>query len=360
MTMIPGWPFGPAKDLGSGQFARSCNGSRALAGRRGGCNFLTKNFMATISLICQMVQNVALCRNVSFNLAGPMEISSIMGSFAGHVVPGTFFSLFAFWWTWKVFHRFFLCQRSAAVGEKGHRNRYLNTASFTCSACQGRLPIEGILKIVAVILGMIGEFATGFEDGKFTHINNAQHMTMFFFFGMNGVMDLLNFYRVPLPPDLDYVSAVLGFCMEGLLFYYHLHGRAPMDVQVHMLLFYVVACCAISTALEMKYKHNVLPALGRIYFTLLQGTWFYQIGFILYPPGAEPWSQHDHRQMMIVTLVFAWHNAVIFVFMALAGTLIYMRVKKLDPGHMYQNVNLITKSEALHLSKYDAERVRHI
>ena len=77
-----------------------------------------------------------------------------------------------------------------------------------------------------------GEFLTGFEDGHFTHIGNAQHMTMFFFFGLNGLIDLGYWRRWDLPPKLDYVSAIFAFTVEAFLFYNHLHGRSHMDIQV--------------------------------------------------------------------------------------------------------------------------------
>ncbi|XP_071540843.1 transmembrane protein 45B-like [Panulirus ornatus] len=192
-----------------------------------------------------------------------------MGSFLGHLVPGTFFIVFGAWFTYRVFLRYFTCQR--AVGTLGEtcRSRYRNTSSFRCP-CWPTLPLEGLLKIVAAVVGMTGEFVTAFDDGRFTHIGNAQHMTMFFFFGLNGAVDVLTHYRAPLLPDLDFVSAILAFSMEALLFFYHLHGRSHMDVQVHMLLFYVVVACAVSTTLEMCHKNHVLPAVCRAYFTLLQ------------------------------------------------------------------------------------------
>ncbi|XP_070000043.1 transmembrane protein 45B [Penaeus vannamei] len=278
-----------------------------------------------------------------------------MGSFVGHAVPGTFFFFFGMWFTYRMFQRYFLCQVAAAgSGGEKCRSRYRNVSSFACPGCPS-LPLEGVLKIVAVVVGMTGEFATAFDAGKFTHIGNAQHMTMFFFFGLNGVMDVLTHYRIPVPPDMDYVSAVLAFSMEALLFYYHLHGRSHMDVQVHMLLFYVVLACAVSTALEMCYKNNVLPALCRSYFTLLQGTWFYQIGFILYPPWGPTWDQENHGQMMMVTLFFTWHNATIFVIMALSGSLIYLRVKAKGPAAMYHGLH-----GPLRMPKMDAEQIKNM
>ncbi|XP_053641771.1 transmembrane protein 45B [Cherax quadricarinatus] len=283
-----------------------------------------------------------------------------MGTLVGHLVPGTFFVLFGVWFTYRVFLRFFMCQRAGAVlGSKG-RVLYRNTVTFRCG-CSPQLPLEGILKIAAAAVGMTGECATAFEGGKFKAIGNAQHMTMFFFFGLSGAVDVLTHYRVPLPPDMDFVAAILAFSMEALLFYYHLHGRSPMDVQVHMLLFYVVVGCAVASTLEMCYKNNVLPALCRSYFTLLQGTWFYQVGFVLYPPWTRQWDQHDHSQMMMVTLLFTWHNATIFVFMALAGTAIYLRVKALPQSALYCSLSHHQHhTQPSSITNFDTEHTKNI
>ena len=41
-------------------------------------------------------------------------------------------------------------------------------------------------------------------------------MTMFTFFFMNGLVDLLVYFRVPaLPRNMDYLSAILAFAIEG-------------------------------------------------------------------------------------------------------------------------------------------------
>ncbi|XP_050714101.1 transmembrane protein 45B-like [Eriocheir sinensis] len=278
-----------------------------------------------------------------------------MGSFLGHIVPGTFFAMFGAWYVYQVFLRYFMCQRAAtALGERG-RTLYRNTSSFVCCCCPS-IPLEGLLKIVASVVGMIGELATGFDENNNLHLGNAQHTTMFFFFGLHGAAEVLLHYRIAAPPDLDFLSGALAFGMEALLFFYHLHGRSNMDVQVHMLLFFVVVACAVSVVLEMCYKNSVVPALCRAYFILLQGTWFYQIGFILYPPVGHQWDQENHRQMMLVTLLFTWHNATLFVGMALVGTLVYLRVKALPPSCLYTRLHhhLKTPYEP-HLTRLEAE-----
>ncbi len=71
----------------------------------------------------------------------------------------------------------------------------------------------------------------------------------------------------------------------------------------------------MTMTLEVFFPHDLRLALCRTGFTLLQGTWFYHIGFILYPPrGFARWNETDHKQMMTVTMMFTWNIAAIIVF----------------------------------------------
>lgn len=242
-----------------------------------------------------------------------------MGSFSGHALPGTFFVAFAIWYIVQSYRRYFICRL--------RNSRFTSTVAYPCDCVCGRLkelPLEAFIKIFFVIVGFSGEIITGFSKGHFVSLGNSQHATMFFFFGITGVVDVLVFYRAPLPPDIDYVSNILAFMVEWLLFKFHLHGRTQLDVLLHTLLIYAVIANTIAVAMEMRYRHSLLGPLGRSYFLLVQGTWFWQVGFILYNPvpGATAWKGDDHEELMIATLFFVWHCAVNFILILLIGAAI--------------------------------------
>ena len=227
-----------------------------------------------------------------------------MGTFGGHALPGTFFIIFAIWWTIMNFNRYYSSRR--------RNSRFTSTATFTCPCLCGRLkdwPIEGIVKIFFTLVGFSFEIYTGFWNGKFVNIGNGQHATMFFYFGFTGIIDILLYFKAPLPPDMDYVSMLMAVTCEGLLFKFHLHGRTELDVLLHTLLIYVIGAAIVSVIVEMKFRHNVLSPLTRAYLLLLQGTWFWQVGWILYPPfeSSARWDGENHEQLMVATMIFAWH-----------------------------------------------------
>ena len=92
---------------------------------------------------------------------------------------------------------------------------------------------------------------------------------------------------------------------------------------------YAIVACVVSTLLEIAYPADLRPALLRCAFTLLQGTWFYHIGFILYPPqGWTPWKEHDHQEMMVVTMMFVWNLAAIVLFQLLVGFFCYRWIRR--------------------------------
>ena len=245
-----------------------------------------------------------------------------MGSFGGHALPGSFFVIFALWWVIQMFNRYYSTRQK--------NNRFTSSATFKCQCLCGQLknlPLEAFIKLFFVSVGFGLEIYTAFDNGKFFHIGNGQHATMFFYFGLTGIMDILIHYKAPLPPDMDYISMVFALLCEFVLFRFHLHGRTDLDVLLHTLLLYAIAGSILSVILEMRYRNNILCSLARPYFILLQGTWFWQVGWILYPPfqSSFHWNEEDHEQMMIATMIFAWHAAgSILVILVIGGVIAYI------------------------------------
>lgn len=54
------------------------------------------------------------------------------------------------------------------------------------------------------------------------------------------------------------------------------------------------------------------------FFHNFKGTWFWQAGFILFPPSGEsfyPWEPNNHGHIMLITISFCWHLIFILVFL---------------------------------------------
>ncbi|ESN99147.1 hypothetical protein HELRODRAFT_95099 [Helobdella robusta] len=246
-----------------------------------------------------------------------------MGTFGGHALPGSFFIIFSLWWTVQTFRRYY---KSLKKGSPPYKSSVtFKPDCLPCEKCKN-LELEGILKVAFTTLGLVLEVITAYKDGHFTHLGNGQHATMFFFFGLSGVVDILMHHGAPLPENTDYAISCLSFIVEDVLFMFHLHGRTKLDVILHTLLLYVVHACVICVLFEVRFRNNVVVALARSFLVLLQGTWFWQVGFILYNPNpnAIPWKDEDHNEIMLATMIFAWHLAIDFILILVIGLLVKM------------------------------------
>ncbi|CAI9587214.1 unnamed protein product, partial [Staurois parvus] len=81
--------------------------------------------------------------------------------------------------------------------------------------------------------------------------------------------------------------------------------------------------------IEVFLRDNIILELFRSSLTILQGTWFWQIGFVLYPPGGgAEWDQKDHENIMFITMCFCWHYAVAVLIMGVNYFLVYCCLRK--------------------------------
>ncbi|CAL8255422.1 unnamed protein product [Merluccius merluccius] len=231
-----------------------------------------------------------------------------MGSFKGHALPGSFFLIGGLWWTGK--YSFWHATR---------RNKSLGSTRLASRASQRRLEvIESSLMLFFSVVGMLAEqFAANgpqlqlydTSENHWKDLMNWQHATMYLFFSLAGATSLVVHATDAVPLALDRLAMALAFFNEGFLFLYHLHGRNMLDVHVHYMLLYAVFSQALVVFLEVFHRGNITLELLRSALCLLQGSWFWQIGYVLYPPSGAEWDLADHNNMMFITMCFCWHLA---------------------------------------------------
>ncbi|XP_071511217.1 transmembrane protein 45B-like [Diadema antillarum] len=188
--------------------------------------------------------------------------------------------------------------------------------------------IEGVLKIMCAVIGALGELWWGGwymfspRTGEFTNANNWQHATMFMFFAVSGVADitLQTCVRQNSTLNCEKIFLSLAFWIEALLFHFHTGGRDDLDVHIHSLLVGAILLCAIGSGLEPWCYHPSFPSVRRLWVgaTTLQGTWFWQIAFVLYNPWQDknspsPWKPAGTESIMMLTTMFAWHLLYVLV-----------------------------------------------
>ncbi|KAM9299624.1 transmembrane protein 45B [Gastrophryne carolinensis] len=242
-----------------------------------------------------------------------------MANFKGHALPGSFFLLFGLWWSVK-----YPLKYLSGKGKGGSRpNRWHQRMDL----------IEGVAKALFSLIGILAEqfvpdgphlhLVTGPERG-WVQLMNWQHSTMYFFYGLSGVVDVLTYLPLKVPRGLDRLTLALAVFIEGLLFYFHVQGRPHLDQHIHSLLLIAVFGGAVSIAIEVFLRDNIVLELFRSSLSILQGSWFFQIGFVLFPLGGAPeWNQEDHGNIMFITMCFCWHYAAALTIMAVNYSLVY-------------------------------------
>uniref|UniRef100_A0A0B6ZZ84 Transmembrane protein 45B n=1 Tax=Arion vulgaris TaxID=1028688 RepID=A0A0B6ZZ84_9EUPU len=238
-----------------------------------------------------------------------------MGDLKGHLLPGSLFLLYGIWWCIGALRRYLMCRKAGT--------RYISTATFPFPCSCGKLgtwPIEGIAKIALPAFGMIAEIAFNLPH---PNMGIVQHATMYFFFLLSGIVDLIMYLGVPLPPGTDYVSIALAFTVEGLLFANHLSERPVVDVQIHLLLVYVVFVTVFVVLLEARFQRSAMLTLARSYLLMLQGSWFWGVGIILYGHGKNStvWKLDSHMDAMQATIYFSWHGAAHFIVLVILASI---------------------------------------
>ena len=198
-----------------------------------------------------------------------------MGSFSGHVLPGSFFVLYGIAWIILAMITHLKSKTGSTQKKKTKRDQsMINGVSFfeykrdiglsrkswlpfPCFSLS-RIPIEPIIKIVLPFIGIFAEaflnvikdhegksHITGSvyhvyqSDGYLNHLDKLQHITMYGAFVLSGIVDILTTF-VKFPHQTSPLFLALAFLAEGLLFYFHTEGRDVANVQIHFILTLVI------------------------------------------------------------------------------------------------------------------------
>uniref|UniRef100_A0A8C5RZY2 Transmembrane protein 45A n=1 Tax=Laticauda laticaudata TaxID=8630 RepID=A0A8C5RZY2_LATLA len=206
-----------------------------------------------------------------------------MGNFKGHALPGSFFLLFGLWWSVKYPFRYFYQKR---------KNIYLSSkAGFQ------RLEFtEAIIKVVFALIGMMAEQFVpdgphlklySNEKKQWNYLMNWQHATMYLFYGISGLVDIVTHSTNLLPEALDRMMLSLAVFVEGFLFYYHIHGRSMLDFHVHQLLLITIFGGALCIFLEVFFHNSIVLEMFRTSLCILHGSWLWQVNMPYSPSHAH-------------------------------------------------------------------------
>ena len=262
-----------------------------------------------------------------------------MGSYYGHVVPGLVIAAWGIAWLFLTFVAHLHSKRSRSDRDAGRNDlgslRWVDGykhRSWLPLPCAPRVPIEPVCKICIASLGMFVELFVEMANHETTfywHVTNifhrppgvekAQHATMYSFFILSGIMDLVTMGGCcRFPKKTGQIIFALALWVEGTLFMFHTGGRSMLDSRVHFILALTIYGAALAATARIVHPTKVLVNLVLSVSLIFQGTWLVAIGFFLYGPNKMWWvaendMSNEHDYVMLASLMAAWHLLCIVV-----------------------------------------------
>ena len=108
------------------------------------------------------------------------------------------------------------------------------------------------------------------------------------------------------------------FALETFLFEFYIEIKEPFDIDSYILLVVTVTCCIYFILCEINYPDQIIFTYGRILFTIVQGTWFYQMGFAASLHLTSVKSLYE---------IYMWHLILTFMFLMIVVEIFEMIFK---------------------------------
>ncbi|WVZ87982.1 hypothetical protein U9M48_034551 [Paspalum notatum var. saurae] len=200
-----------------------------------------------------------------------------MGSFNGHVLPGTLFLAVGLWRVWSAVARF-------AADPPAFRVRAWSPLSRGPRLLELYVVAGGAFLDMCLELGG-GVIAGGARvgPGSLIYLEHAGMLLMFFLFGALALLSHKTRFLPLTDGELSLVAAT-AFTSEFILFSYHSAAHNGLEGYYHYLLVLLIGLCVLATVLGALLPASFPVDLAAGTLIALQGLWFYQTAFSLYGP----------------------------------------------------------------------------
>lgn len=204
-----------------------------------------------------------------------------MGTFSGHLVPGSALTVLGLWHTINTIRAYCL------KGSSNFTVRFWFPINGPCS----KLKHLELIFILSFSLFAIFIQVLDFPLLRFTfRLDNFEHATMF--------LHLAIFAGFTLCADITHSSEILSgvpgilvssvFSQELFLIHFHSADHAGLEGHYHWLLQLIVFVSLVSALSATSFPTNFLSALVLSVSVVFQGCWFVNMGFMLWTPNFVP------------------------------------------------------------------------
>ncbi|KAG0570950.1 hypothetical protein KC19_6G200200 [Ceratodon purpureus] len=282
-----------------------------------------------------------------------------MGTFVGHILPGAGFLLLGLWhlynavaahvrspWHFKT--RTWFPPRGLS-----HRLRHAELYFIMLGSC---------LSIAAELFICPAAHQPWADDWSIPayHLNNFEHSTISLFMLIYAALALMvDVTQLHVPQGWLHGLAAIALSQELLLFHFHSADHMGLEGHYHWLLQLPIAVSILCLVAEIAIRNLPVITIMRSVAILFQGTWFIQMGMVLWTPSLLPkgcavvktefsetvrcaTDAATHQAKALANLQFSWHLAAIMVF---TGALFYL-LSALEKRRMtYQHLDVVENSD---------------
>lgn len=196
-----------------------------------------------------------------------------IGTFLGHVLPGTLFLLGGLWW---------------------YRSGRPASTPYTTSA-------EAWVVLTAALLSGIGELWWASWLMTDSSVSNYQHATMYVCFAVPALCHLLA-VRGRVSARLPSLTLGGAFAATGGLFIAHGSHMAVSGTLHSLLALLLFACAAVAVA--EAFRPSAALAGARCWLTIATGAWFWVVAMVLY---RSSYDMNGAGVVMRMHLLFIWN-----------------------------------------------------
>jgi len=287
-----------------------------------------------------------------------------MGTWEGHISPGvafyTFGVFYSFMYTRQFIMKSYLKQNSYQNDTKHMRGETLYERFIEYLR---NFPIDSFMK---VLFGFGAAMAELFyppgtnklvmvgENGKWVHLSEWQHLTMYLSFCFSGIIDIVSQKVAPIRLIvLEKAGVALAFVITSLLLFYHRHGKTELEQEAHGLLMYATMLTVVLLVAEMWLPSDWKLLFAHTLAVMIMGSWLFHMAFILFPRNGIPWHQGDGMNGMVLPIFFCWHIFFNICVMSLIFACQYIIIKKQHGHKSYQAAPPIGENVRLTLQDFN-------
>ncbi|KAM9582706.1 transmembrane epididymal protein 1A-like [Trichechus inunguis] len=239
-----------------------------------------------------------------------------MGTLEGHLLPGMFFLFYSLYYSVLVSLALLRGQRLLKLPLPPREKRGQRWWQL--------VPLEGVVKVVITTAGIIPEFfyppgenrltMVDWEDPRrpFIFKDNWQHVTMYGFFLLSGVVDIVSqSCQAQQKLKLERAAEALAFHVLVLLMATHIENKSTLEIRVHILFMVPAFLVALVLTTEVWFPDQPTLWVLKTWMGLVLSSWLLQLCVLMYaPPSGQPWRADSPEDLAFLTIFFCWHLAI--------------------------------------------------